>query len=162
MTISNGLRRMCFRIWLPFVWFAWLLPASPRSAAAQTAQAQSAQAQSAQAQSTDSTSASDSRSAVALGSLNSIAVSAELKTVKLYGAGGVGGLDTYQSGFFIDAQGHVLTVWSTVLDVDTIIAVTSDGRRLECKVVGIDPNLEIAVLESKQAATEPSLSLMPW
>ena len=95
-----------------------------------------------------------SQSSVTLGSVNSTAVNAELKTVKLYGAGGVAGLDSYQSGFFIDAEGRILTVWSTVLDVDTIIAVTSDGRRLECKVLGIDPNLELAVLESKQTTTE--------
>jgi serine protease Do len=88
------------------------------------------------------------------GSLNAVAVAAELKTVKLYGAGGVAGLEAYQSGFFIDGQGHILTVWSTVLDVETIIAVTSDGRRLESKVVGIDPNLEIAVLETNQPTAE--------
>ena len=90
------------------------------------------------------------QSNVTIGSLNSVAVTAELRTVKLYGAGGVAGLESYQSGFFIDDQGHILTVWSTVLDVDTVIAVSSDGRRLESKVVGIDPNLEIAVLETKQ------------
>ena len=94
------------------------------------------------------------QSNVAIGSLNSVAVSAELKTVKLYGAGGVAGLESYQSGFFIDDQGHILTVWSTVLDVDTVIAITSDGRRFEAKVVGIDPNLEIAVLETKQPVSE--------
>ena len=33
-----------------------------------------------------------------------------------------------------------------MLDVDTVIAVTSDGSRLEARVEGIDPNLEIAVL----------------
>lgn len=88
------------------------------------------------------------------GSLNSVIVSTELKTVKLYGAGGVAGLEAYQSGFFIDAEGHILTVWSTVLDVDRVIVLTSDGRRLEATVVGIDPNLEIAVLETKEPATE--------
>jgi serine protease Do len=85
---------------------------------------------------------------VSLGSTNSVAVAAELKTVKLYGAGGVGGLDSYQSGFFVSEKGYILTVWSTVLDVDTIIAVTSDGVRMEAKVLGIDPNLEIAVLST--------------
>lgn len=74
----------------------------------------------------------------------------EHKTVKLYGAGGVAGLEAYQSGFFISEQGHILTVWSTVLDVDVIIAVTSDGRKLEASLLGIDPNLEIAVLQTKQ------------
>ncbi len=85
---------------------------------------------------------------VTLGSVNSTAVSTELKTVKLYGAGGVAGLEAYQSGFFISDKGLILTVWSTVLDVDTVIAVTSDGVRLEAKVDGIDPNLEIAVLST--------------
>ncbi len=93
--------------------------------------------------------AKDTR-AVTLGSVNQTAVATELKTVKLYGAGGVAGLDAYQSGFFISEKGHILTVWSTVLDLDTVIAVTSDGKRLEAKVVGIDPNLEIAVLSTDQ------------
>ena len=81
-----------------------------------------------------------------LGSLNAVVVKSELRTVKLYGAGGIAGLDAYQSGFFISEQGHILTVWSTVLDVDEITAVSSDGSRYSAKVIGIDPNLEIAVL----------------
>ncbi len=93
-------------------------------------------------------------SRTSIGSINQVAVSAELKTVKLYGAGGIAGLDTYQSGFFIDPEGHVLTVWSTVLDVDKVLAITSDGRRLESTVVGIDPNLEIAVLDTGKPTTE--------
>ena len=85
-----------------------------------------------------------------LGSVNSVAVDCELKTVKLYGAGGFAGLDSYQSGFFISDKGHILTVWSTVLDVDKVIAVSSDGTRYEAVVVGVDPNLEIAVLATEQ------------
>ncbi len=87
------------------------------------------------------------------GSINAVAVETELNTVKLYGAGGVANLDAYQSGFFISAEGHVLTSWSTVLDVDTVFAVTSDGGRYEAKVLGIDPNLEIAVLATGQATS---------
>jgi serine protease Do len=86
-----------------------------------------------------------------LASVTPVAIAAELKTVKLFGAGGVANLDAYQSGFFISPEGHVLTAWSTVLDVENIIAVTSDGSRFESKVVGIDPNLEIAVLATGQA-----------
>lgn len=85
-----------------------------------------------------------------LGSVNSVAVAAELKTVKLYGAGGFAGLDSYQSGFFVSDEGYILTVWSTVLDVDKVIAVTSDGSRLEAELLGIDPNLEIAVLATNR------------
>ncbi|MCA9132524.1 MAG: serine protease [Planctomycetales bacterium] len=98
-----------------------------------------------------STAPTNAAEAMGMGSINTVAIAAELKTVKLFGAGGLAGLDTYQSGFFISAEGHILTVWSTVLDVDTVIAVTSDGGRLEAKVVGIDPNLEIAILATEQA-----------
>src|SRR6187431_2080650 len=50
--------------------------------------------------------------------------------VKIYGAGGVQGLEHYQSGFLISAEGHVLTAWSYVLDSDEIIVMLHDGRRL--------------------------------
>jgi S1-C subfamily serine protease len=81
--------------------------------------------------------------------LQQVALRSELKTVKLFGAGGMG-LESYQSGFFISAEGHILTVWSTVLDVADVIAVTSDGRRLQAQIVGVDPNLELAVLKTDQ------------
>src|SRR5262249_3088132 len=68
------------------------------------------------------------------------------KIVKIYGAGGLG-LESYQSGFLISADGHVLTAASTVLDTDTVTVVLDSGRRFEAKEVGIDPTLEIAVLK---------------
>ncbi|TWU10756.1 S1C family serine protease [Allorhodopirellula heiligendammensis] len=73
------------------------------------------------------------------------------RVVKIYGAGGVGGLDAYQSGFIVSSVGHVATAWSSVLDVDPIV-VLNDGRRFESKVVGFEPSLELAVL--KLDATE--------
>lgn len=95
---------------------------------------------------------SDSRQLAKLGSVTSVAMAAEQKTVKLYGAGGFAGLDAYQSGFFISAEGHILTVWSTVLDVENVIAVSSDGSRYEATVLGTDPNLEIAILSTNKPA----------
>ncbi|MCM2370559.1 S1C family serine protease [Aporhodopirellula aestuarii] len=68
------------------------------------------------------------------------------RVVKIYGAGGVGGLDAYQSGFIVSPAGHVATAWSSVLDVDPIV-VLSDGRRFESKIVGFEPALELAVLK---------------
>ncbi len=41
-----------------------------------------------------------------------------------------------------------------MLDIDKVIAVTSDGRKLEATVMGIDPNLEVAILETKQVQPE--------
>jgi serine protease Do len=69
------------------------------------------------------------------------------KIVKIYGAGGSRGLEAYQSGFLISEEGHLLTVWSYVLDTDYVTAVLSDGRRMQAELLGADPRLEIAVLK---------------
>lgn len=76
------------------------------------------------------------------------------KIVKIYGAGGVRGLEAYQSGFLISPTGHVLTAWSYVLDTDYITATLADGRKFEAKLVGADPRLEIAVLKIDAAELE--------
>lgn len=68
------------------------------------------------------------------------------RVVKIYGAGGLGGLDTFQSGFVVSPVGHVATAWSTVLDVAPIV-ILSDGRRFEGEIVGFEPELELAVLK---------------
>lgn len=69
------------------------------------------------------------------------------KIVKIYGAGGLQGLETYQSGFLISAEGHILTVWSYVLDSSVVTCVLGDGRKFEATLAGIDPVLEIALLK---------------
>jgi S1-C subfamily serine protease len=87
------------------------------------------------------------RPAAAQQSLASTIESVQPKMVKLYGAGGLRGLEPYQSGFLISDEGHILTVWSYVLDADVITATLDDGRKLTAEVVGMDPRLEIAVLK---------------
>ncbi len=69
------------------------------------------------------------------------------KMVKIYGAGGVRSLESYQSGFLISPAGHILTVFSYVLDTDYITATLDDGRKFEAKLVGADPRIELAVLK---------------
>ena len=69
------------------------------------------------------------------------------KIVKIYGAGGFRGLEAYQSGLLISPEGHVLTVWSYVLDTDYITVTLDDGRKFEAKLLGADPRLEVAVLK---------------
>ena len=69
------------------------------------------------------------------------------RIVKIYGAGGLRGLEAYQSGFLISPAGHVLTVWSTVLDTDYLSVTLDDGRKFDAELVGADPRLEIAVLK---------------
>jgi serine protease Do len=80
-------------------------------------------------------------------SFSSVSIGVQPKIVKIYGAGGIKGLEAYQSGFLISEQGHILTVWSYVLDTDYITAVLNDGRKFQAKLVGADPRLEIAVLQ---------------
>lgn len=72
---------------------------------------------------------------------------AQRRVVKIYGAGGATGLEAYQTGVLISPEGHVLTAWTYVLDTATVMAYLHDGRRLEAKLVGADPKLEIAVLK---------------
>jgi serine protease Do len=69
------------------------------------------------------------------------------KMVKVYGAGGLRGLEAFQSGFFISGDGYILTVWSYILDADVVDVTLSDGRKFEAQFVGMDPRLEIAVLK---------------
>ncbi|WP_164101342.1 S1C family serine protease [Candidatus Laterigemmans baculatus] len=70
----------------------------------------------------------------------------QARVVKIYGAGGMAGLEAYQSGCIVSPQGHIATVWSYVLDVDPIV-VLDDGRRFEAEIVGFEPSLELAVLK---------------
>jgi serine protease Do len=79
--------------------------------------------------------------------LAAIARQVQPKVVKLYGAGGLRGLEAYQSGLLVSAEGHVLTVWSYVLDGDDVTVVLDDGRRFEAQHVAADPLTEIALLK---------------
>jgi S1-C subfamily serine protease len=72
---------------------------------------------------------------------------AQRKVVKIYGAGGLSGLEAYQSGILISPEGDVLTVQSYVLDTDDLAIVLDDGRKLKAELLGTDPIRELAVLK---------------
>jgi serine protease Do len=80
-------------------------------------------------------------------SLAAVAREVRPKMTKIYGAGGIRGLEAYQSGMLISADGNVLTAWSYVLDSDDVAVVLDDGRRFTAKLLGADPLTEIAVLK---------------
>ena len=82
------------------------------------------------------------------------------RLVKIYGAGGYKGLDTYSTGFLISADGHVGTIWNHVLDTDDITVVLNDGRRFPAHVVGAEPPLDFAVLKLQVDGAE--LSELPY
>lgn len=94
------------------------------------------------------------------GELDRVIHDVQPKIVKIHGAGGYRGLEPYQSGFLFSPDGHVLTVWSYVLDTDYITVVLDDGRRFDAKLIAADPRLELAVL--KVDATDlPYFALAP-
>jgi serine protease Do len=80
-------------------------------------------------------------------SLSQVVTQVNPKLVKIYGAGGLRGMEAYQSGLLISPDGHVLTAYSYVLDSDEITVVLYDGRHLPAKLLGADPRLEVAVLK---------------
>jgi S1-C subfamily serine protease len=84
-------------------------------------------------------------------SLGEVIREVQPKMVKVYGAGGVRGLEAYQSGFIISPEGHIITALSYVLDSDVITIGLNDGRKLEAKLLGGDHQLEIAVLKVEGA-----------
>ncbi len=69
------------------------------------------------------------------------------QVVKIYGAGRGQVLESYQSGVIVSADGDILTAWSTVLDIEGIRVVTSDGRRYEGRLVGMEPATELALIK---------------
>lgn len=86
--------------------------------------------------------------------------SAARKVVKVYGAGGLRGLEAYQSGILVSPDGTILTVMSTVLDTDEIDCVLDDGSRHRATLKGVDPRRELAVL-SIDGADLPAFALEP-
>ena len=76
-----------------------------------------------------------------------IAVSVQPKMVKVFGAGGLRGLESYQSGFLISPDGFILTAWSYVLDTSEVTVVLNDGRKLLAETIGADPRSEIAIMK---------------
>ncbi len=71
----------------------------------------------------------------------------EPRMVKIFGAGGLRNLHHYSTGFFVTAEGHIATVWSHVLDADEVTVVLSNGRSHTARVLGAEPQLDLAVLK---------------
>ena len=76
------------------------------------------------------------------------------RMAKIFGAGGLRGLESYQSGVLISEEGHVLTAWSYVLDTDYIAVVLNDGRRFQGQLIAHDPRTEVALLKIDAAGLE--------
>ena len=81
------------------------------------------------------------------GDVTAVSVDAASRVVKLYGAGGIRGLESYQTGILVSPSGHIMTVLSTAIDSEVIDCVLDDGRRYTASLVGADLRRELAVLK---------------
>ena len=87
-------------------------------------------------------------------SIHSTIQRVQSRMVKVFGAGGIRRLHAYSTGFLVSPTGHVATVWSHVLDTDELTVVLADGRRISAKVLGAEPQLDLAVLQLKADGLE--------
>lgn len=69
------------------------------------------------------------------------------KVVKIFGSGGVRNLEGYGTGLLVSSTGHVITVWSHLLDSGDVSVVLNDGRRFNAKFLKGDPSRDLAVLK---------------
>lgn len=69
------------------------------------------------------------------------------KLVKLFGAGGFRGLQSYGTGILISPDGYVLTVNSHILDTQDLRVHMDDGRHYHAKVIAIEPELDVALVK---------------
>lgn len=73
-------------------------------------------------------------------------VAASAKVVKLYGAGGLGGLEAYQSGIVISGDGLIATADTLVLDGGSVTVVAETGARYSGEVLGSDRSTDLAII----------------
>jgi serine protease Do len=68
------------------------------------------------------------------------------KMVKIYGAGGFKGVNSYGSGIVISEDGFILTANSPLLDTQDLRVHLYDGRKLRAAIVAREPAFDAAVL----------------
>src|SRR5215213_1390862 len=79
-----------------------------------------------------------------------VAVEANEKLAKLFGAGGYRGAESFGTGIFVSPKGHILTAAAPFLDGRELRLHLPDGRKYPFKVKVIEPEFDAAVLEIVQ------------
>jgi len=65
------------------------------------------------------------------------------------------------SGVIVSADGYILTNNHVVENMDEIEVATNDGRRLRARIVGLDPETDLAVLQVKADSKLPAVTFAP-
>ena len=58
------------------------------------------------------------------------------------------------SGFIIDKQGHILTNFHVIANADAVQVTLADGTQLPARLVGVDPNTDVAVVRVEATADQ--------
>lgn len=69
------------------------------------------------------------------------------KLVKLFGAGGFRGAESFGTGIIVSADGHIITAASPFLQGTQLTLHLPDGRKCKYKVKVIEPEFDTAVLQ---------------
>lgn len=81
------------------------------------------------------------------------------KMVKLFGSGGFKGIVSYGTGIIVSPEGHILTLHTPTLDTRDLRVHLYDGRRYHCKVLVLEPVLDIALVKID---TKEKLEPLPY
>ncbi|MCS7046278.1 MAG: S1C family serine protease [Gemmataceae bacterium] len=76
-----------------------------------------------------------------------VAVSANKRLVKLFGAGGFKGLPSYGTGILVSEKGHILTVNNHLLSTTDLRVHLYDGRFYQARVLAREPELDLALVK---------------
>jgi serine protease Do len=63
------------------------------------------------------------------------------------------------SGFFVSADGYIVTNNHVVQKAKTVSVTTQDGKTLDAKVIGTDPKTDLAVIKVNEAGDYPFVAL---
>src|SRR5688500_13389595 len=91
-----------------------------------------------------------------------VAVAANEKLVKLFGAGGYRGAESFGTGIIVSPKGHILTAAAPFLDGRELRRHLPDGRKYPFKVKVIEPEFDAAILEIAQPKKEVLVLDLPY
>jgi len=83
-----------------------------------------------------------------------VAAEANEKVVKLFGAGGYRGAESFGTGIIVSPQGHILTAAAPFLDGRELRLHLPDGRKYTFKVKVLEPEFDAAIVEIVQPKKE--------
>lgn len=94
------------------------------------------------------------QAATAAGPYADVATAANEKLVKLFGAGGYRGAESFGTGIVVSKEGHILTVAAPFLDGRELRLHLPDGRKYPFKVKVIEPEFDAAIVQIEQPKKE--------